>query len=538
MRALTEQTRALIEELRSLPKRRFGFVRARTAAAVELLGKIANAAELAALPEILSLVLEKDAPVAQAAARTTAVLLATVPTTKLPWIDEWLRERSSWLGGWWGIAPRDVKDFDRFGETAGALFQLATMHPIGFVREEAIRILSARSAAGSIPYLLIRRNDWVPQVRAVASEALDRCLMPENAEQIVEALPLVHRLRTCYRADHKPFIDRVNTLLRQPSSEAALISGLGSADPGVRRSCFSFALEVPGPRQAELLRSGLDDHDPIVRLTAARSALRAAPVDLAELLDRMERDSYAPVRQAGLDARISLFPSDAESTYQRHLLDRSISIRSQCQRALKGTRCPPEVIYREEIQSGRTRSLDIALFGLSEVGGADDAKLASGFLAHELARVRAAAVRAVSRLETCDVKAVLYAALRDRSPRVSREARTALLTRRVYADPDELRDTLQRSEYHHARINAVSVADTLPRWTRLQFLLRACVNPDERLVARAVLGISRWLATSNRAAMSPTADEVRDTSQLLASATNRLPDETATELTFVLRTIS
>jgi HEAT repeat protein len=537
MRELTQGTRSLIDELLALPKRRFGFVRKRNAAATELLWKIADASEPAALPEVLSFALAEDEPIARAASRAASVLLAAVSTTQLPWLDERLRERATWWGGWWGIGPRELDRFDRFGEGAAALLQLATMHPSGFVREAAVRSLSGRSAAASIPFYLIRRNDWVEQVRTAAVEALDLCARAENAKAIVDALPLVCRLEACTRADHGPFVIRIKGLLGQPESESALRSGIESSDPRVRRYCFTFAFESSSIPPSELLPAGLSDSDPIVRLNAARAAASLRPEAIAELLDQMERDPYTAVRRVGLDVRVSLFPAEAASAYERHLLDRSVSIRSQSQRALRGAPSPPEVLYRDEILTQRTRTLDVALLGLSEVGGAQDAHLVSRFLANELPRVRAAAVRAVSKLATGDTRPTLYAALRDSSPRVSREARIAFVMGKVPADADELWDTVEGAEYRHARINAVSVAQTLPRWARLQFLLRACVNSDELLTERAVLGVSRWLDTSNRAALSPTADDVRETSRLLSDARDWLPKATVSELAFLLRTI-
>ncbi len=394
VRELTENTRSLIDQLHGLPKRTFGFVRKRNAAATGLLWKVAEASEPAALPEILSFVLAKDEPIARRAAQAAFVLLAAVPTTQLPWLDGRLRERSTWSGGWWGMGPRDLKRFDRFGDSAGALLELATMHPSGFVREAAMLSLSARSGPVAIPFLLIRRNDWVEQVRSVAAEALDHCVSAGSAQHIVDALPLVFRLETCVRADHGPFIARVQDLLNQPACADAVSAGLKSDDSRVRRACFSIALESPCIPQGELLSLGLSDSDPIVRLMTARTAVRSAPDGIAELLDQMECDPYTAVRQVGLDARVALFPSEAASIWERHLLDRSISIRSQCQKALSSAAKAPEAVYRAEIGSGRTSRLDVALLGLSETGGAEDAALTSRYLSHDLPRARAAAVSA------------------------------------------------------------------------------------------------------------------------------------------------
>jgi hypothetical protein len=86
-------------------------------------------------------------------------------------------------------------------------------------------------------------------------------------------------------------------------------------------------------------------------------------------------------------------------------------------------------------------------------------------------------------------------------------------------------------------VNAISVAQALARWQRLHFLLRVCVNSDADLASRAALGVCRWLDASNRAALNPTADEVRMASRLLNDAKGRLPGAAASELAFLLRTL-
>jgi hypothetical protein len=538
MREPTQATRSLIDALRALPKRRFGFARKRNAAAAELLWKIADAREPAALPEVLSLVLE-DEPIARAASRAASVLLGAVPTAELPWLDERLRARATWWGGWWAMRPRDLNRFDRLGEAATALLQLATMHPSGFVREAAVRALSGRAeAAESLSFYLIRRNDWVEPVRCAAIEALDRSATAGNAEAIVEALPLVHRLETCSRADHGPFVARIRDLLVQPECGDALTRGIASPDAKVRRACFSLAFGSSAIAHDELMRMGLRDRDPIVRLAAARQAAGAQPDALAEWLDRMQHDPFTAVRQVGLDARIALFPEERTSAYERHLFDRSVSIRAQAQKGLERAGRSRSSLYRSELQSGETRRLDVAILGLSEVGSAADAALASGFLTHSRPRVRAAAVRAVARLSPDDLLPMLYVALGDESPRVSRAARTAFLAGAASPDGTVLRDILDRSQHRHTKLAVVSVARALPRWERLQFLLGACVSSDEELVARAVIGVDRWLDASNRAALSPTGEEIRETTRLLNEASGWLPEDTASEMAFLLRALS
>jgi hypothetical protein len=313
--------------------------------------------------------------------------------------------------------------------------------------------------------------------------------------------------------------------------------GIASPDAKVRRACFSLALESSTISPAELLPTGLRDRDPIVRLDSARAAVSSQPDDIAELLDRMELDPYTAVRQVGLDARMALFPEEAASANERHLLDRSVSLRAQAQRGLERSKTHLSSLYRSEIQSGEARRLDVAILGLSEVGSPEDADLAAAFLTHPLPRVRAAAVRAVARLSADDLLPMLDVALGDGSPRVSRAARIAFLAGSTSPDAQALCHILDRSEHRHARLNAISVARALPRWERLRFLLAACANSDDELAKRAALGVDRWLVASNRAALDPSADEVRRTSILLRESKERLPERTASELAFLLRNL-
>ena len=53
-----------------------------------------------------------------------------------------------------------------------ALIELCR-HWSGYEREAAVRALAKRGNVAALPALLERANDWVPQVRAAAAEAID-----------------------------------------------------------------------------------------------------------------------------------------------------------------------------------------------------------------------------------------------------------------------------------------------------------------------------------------------------------------------------
>ena len=80
---------------------------------------------------------------------------------------------------------------------------LTSFHPDGYLREKALHALAARHSGIEIPFILLRLNDWVKEIRTVAREAFDERLTPEYAVHFVMNLPLVLRLKDWERGNLK-----------------------------------------------------------------------------------------------------------------------------------------------------------------------------------------------------------------------------------------------------------------------------------------------------------------------------------------------
>src|ERR1700741_4148225 len=76
-------------------------------------------------------------------------------------------------------------------------------HANGFKRENAVRRLGMLGNPMAIPSLIVRANDWVPQVRAAARDALSKLLRAGNGEAFVASLPAIMHLQTCTRDNHR-----------------------------------------------------------------------------------------------------------------------------------------------------------------------------------------------------------------------------------------------------------------------------------------------------------------------------------------------
>lgn len=121
--------------------------------------------ERAALRRLVRYVFEKSAETAVAAFHAVAATVIAAPSDDLPWIEELVR--TTWRGAW--NEPGFVQELLAGPRTpaTGVLGGLS-FHPNGYVREAAVKRLASVSDSSEVRFLLLRLNDWVPEVREAA----------------------------------------------------------------------------------------------------------------------------------------------------------------------------------------------------------------------------------------------------------------------------------------------------------------------------------------------------------------------------------
>ena len=95
-----------------------------------------------------------------------------------------------------------------------ALIVFASFNPNGFIREKAVKLMQDFDA--TLPYILLRQNDWVLQVRQAASAACTYRLQRLSDGEILVALPYAEKLRWSSRGSHGEHITRFFEMLTAP----------------------------------------------------------------------------------------------------------------------------------------------------------------------------------------------------------------------------------------------------------------------------------------------------------------------------------
>lgn len=233
------------------------------------------------------------------------------------------------------------------------LFDLLEMsaHASGFKRENAVRRLGMMGDPASIPYLIVRANDWVPQVRAVAREALIRMLKTENGDAFVASLPAILHLQTCRRDDHSALVRAVEEFLLRQEHRHYLESALQSNDPRVARLAVRLLSNSPEVNAFQLVADCLSHKDVIVRSIVVDLLKELGPDDFRSVIDRAVHDRYMPVRREAFQQLLARNSDDGLKLARAFLFDASGSIREIAIRRLLEAGERVEEIYAEALSA-------------------------------------------------------------------------------------------------------------------------------------------------------------------------------------------
>ena len=471
--------------------------------------EIAKSGETEVVPHLARFLLSPRQEMRQAAARAIAQLVPLLQDVDYVRLDELSRStlayESTTNAAWCKLKPTEVESL---GErpNGSLMVGLASMHNNGYVREAAVEWLCGVSDGSEVPFLLVRLNDWVAEVRAGALRGILSRARAEYATHFFRHLRLVDRLRSCSREAHAQAVEAIDRALTAPEAVTFLREGIGSSDRWLRRHCLRLAIQSKTNTGLAILREALSDSDAVVRLWAARNVLPDLPEEELRLaLPRLIGDPFMPVRCEALNCMVRRCPGEADAELRLALLDSHASVRALARYHLERRGYTDfRGVYLDALRSDADKTLRTGVAGLGETGNAQDARLVVPFLGGRSIGVRRAAVRAIAALDGDHFVAELVGVLTDDHKGLSREGRLALQRRLARVNGDDLWSSFCRDQRGHVRQNILVLLSRLPSWTRIRYLVMASADPDP-----GIAELARRHLKSRVPRFAPSADELR-----------------------------
>lgn len=208
----------------------------------------------------------------------------------------------------------------------------------GYVRESTVRALVSHPQPGTLPLLLVRLNDWVPQVRLAADAAVRSLMRSEFLPEWTSALDAVAALQRAQRANHTAMLNEIARFLSGPENLAKLELSPKATGPYGRRYVFDLLWHAESDEQhrAHLLEQALTGRDGMVAALAFERVEHLASPALKRQLYRVA--CFASLGQVRYSAVRLLVKQDDDATAElipRVCLDPIASVRWWCQNWLR-----------------------------------------------------------------------------------------------------------------------------------------------------------------------------------------------------------
>jgi hypothetical protein len=413
------------------------------------------------------------------------------------------------------------------------LIVLATCHPSGWVREEAVHLVEVLPEEIATSLLLVRINDWARPVRHRAELLLSPMLAKLDPDQKMALVPLVDRLRYCGRHGNSKSVKAWRLSLITPFDENEWLKSWLQSDGQDRRIYLELLKQtgiVPGP---SVRRALMRSNDRMALLWYLKEILpRLEGDDRVEATQMISRSRAVPVRREWLGRLVEIDREKAVPVLVETLTDRSRSLRHFARFHL--ARLTPLLDFAAHYRSALdSPSLEaIALRGLTEVSPIEGLREAVLRLWAPDSSVQKAAVEALATDQLGDHLEQLLKISAQAAPGPSKAARRLL----VKAAPELGAHLLAKPEAVAAspadlQLQFIRLAPFFSKWQGLEFLLSQML--EEELREEKLKALRIWQGREGRAYISLKQEPKRRFLNLLDELD--LPDRLAEVLRFTIQ---
>lgn len=390
---------------------------------------------------------------------------------------------------------------------------LMAEHWNGFKRENAVRRLGMLGNPVAIPKLIVRVNDWVPQVREVARKSLLKLMTPKNAKAFAESLPDLFHLKTCGRDNHTRFIADVLEYLLKDENAESIREVAFSLEPKVARIAVRLCFDHSLLDRDELVIKCLSHSDILVRNIASDHLREISGKTLNDLLKIAIKDPFMPIRREAFQIYLKNSPEQGEVIANTFLFDRHISIRELAITYLLRKGGDVRAIYSSVISSASESILrtKFAILGLAYLGAKEEIPSISQLLTNKSPGIRKSAIQALEKLMGDESKTLLVTALDDPSPSVAKESSRLITKLKLKFNSDEIKESINIQGHSHTLALATRTMKKSNKWERLIFLLKTLGEISDDNLSKDMIQseLVKWDADFNRSSSQPSSLQIQ-----------------------------
>jgi hypothetical protein len=404
----------------------------------------------------------------------------------------------------------------------------ASFHPDGFIREKAVHMM--KDLDGTLPYIILRQNDWVLQVRQTASTAFTYRLQHLSKGEILAAVPFAEKLKRSGRGSHGKHINQFFLILTTPEHRQDLMRGLENVNVRTRKICTEALFSASPPKIKLAFERLTCEPEPFLRATIFRK-LTSLGQKMDEVIDVFLSDKYPVNRMLALQYLLDMNAGDIRETTERFLLDKNAAVRKVAQNTIQ--KQTPDYNFRSFYINNLERHPAAAIWGLGEKGLPNDTVKISDYLNDARAEVIKATIISLMRLDNEKYSPTITEMLDDCRAGVVKTARNLIL-KNGQPDYERVKEIFSETKFINTKLKCMDILFAAPKWPRLIYMLETMHESEEAIREKALDAIKCWLFRFNRSYTLPSEIQVNIIRQLIHELNEVLLPDIQKELLFTL----
>ena len=470
-------------------------------------------------------------------AKILNIVMSTLNSSQLIKVDKMFRSRISysWDYNWSNKKTEELlHPLMTEGEKL-TILGLSSLHPNGYFREKAIKKLSQMNTGFEIPFLLIRINDWVKEVRNISKENLTKYLKQEYAASFVASLPLAFRLKDCSRSEHDDIFNAIVSMLCNEECSSELINGLNSTDSKVRLSCYKIILQERTMNNKSIINYLIKEPYPYIRLFVLRIIQKTITIDeFNDILHFLMKDKLAQIRIHALETLYKFKPSESIDLLEKSLFDESQAVRELARYLLsKYKKYDFSSIYRNAAY--KKEGIYSSICGLGETGDINDSKIVAEFVSCDSHKIARASLYALAKLDFEGYKEMFVFTLSDSRPSISKAAKRILQGQINSGDEKSIYGIFKESNYEHVKINTCILLCSLSKWISIKYILEFCNHENQTVSTIGLYAMEGWKLKFNRSFTTPTKNQINEIRKSILSFGKVIKDSDKEFIEFSIR---
>lgn len=492
--------------------------------------EILKCGNLNSIPWIFCVFAEKHDQSKLAAAKALCEILDILSFDDIIRIDAQMRQTTSmeWSINWRELNVKSFFTPQMSLSDYRAVTVFASFNPNGFIRESAVHML--KEYDGTLPYIILRQNDWVQQVRKAASAAFTYRLQRLSEGEIIAALPFAEKLKWSIHGSHGEYTNQFFSVLTAPEHTSDLMSGLNNVNIRTRRICTEALFTATPPKIKLAAHRLICESEPFLRATIFRKLISLGQ-KMDEAIEIFLRDKYSLNRMLAFQYLIDINSDNIRETAEKLLLDKNAAIRGTAQNTIQ--KQTPDYDFRSFYLNNLDQYPTAAIGGLGEKGLPSDTVKIVKYLSDTRISIVKSAMASLMRLDYEEYRPVITEMLNDSRAGIVKTARN-LIMKTDSPDYVKIIEIFNITAYEHTKLRCMDILFSASKWSGIIYMLEVLLVGEKQIKEKSLTAINRWLFNFNRSFTLPSAKQIADIRKLINLLREPLPSKVEKELLFVL----